>query len=94
MRWPKLSVIRIDEKGIFMTGSFWKEAAGKLPPEVKQRHAAAFDAAARYEPLVDRLIEAGRYARRALGFACGAAAAALHTVARTLDDAARRLSPR
>ena len=49
-----------------MTGSFWKEAAAKLPLEVKQRHAAAFNAAERYEPLVDWLIEAGGHARRAL----------------------------
>jgi hypothetical protein len=77
-----------------MTESFWKEAAAKLPPEVRQRHAAAFDAADRYEPLVDWLIEAGGSVRRALAVCCGSAAGALHTAARPLEAAARRLSPR
>ena len=77
-----------------MTGSFWKQAAAKLPPEVKRRHAAAFDAADRYEPLVDWIVEAGGHARRGLAACCGAAAGALHTVARSLEGAARRLSLR
>jgi hypothetical protein len=77
-----------------MTGSFWKQAAAKLPPEVRRRHAVAFEAADRYEPLVDRLIEAGRFSRRALALGCGAAAGTLHSLARTLDAAARRLSMR
>lgn len=77
-----------------MNGSFWKTAAAKLPPEVRQRHAAAFDAADRYEPVLDCIIGAGRYARRALAFLCGTAAGALHTLARTLDAAARRLALR
>jgi hypothetical protein len=77
-----------------MTESFWKKAAEKLPPEVKQRHAAAFDAADRYEPLVDWLVEAGGSVRRALAVCCGAAAGALHTAARRLEAAAGRLSLR
>ena len=77
-----------------MTESFWKKAAEKLPPEVWQRHAPAFDAADRYEPLVDWIVDAGGYARRALALVCGAAAGALYTVAGTLEAAARRLSLR
>lgn len=77
-----------------MTGSFWKKAAEKLPPEVRERHAPAFDAADRYEPLVDWIVDAGGYARRALAFTCGAAAGGLYTVARTLEATARRLSLR
>jgi hypothetical protein len=78
----------------YMTESFWKKAAEKLPPEVRQRHAPAFDAADRYEPLVDWLVEAGGHARTALAFTCAAAAGGLYTVARTLEAAARRLSLR
>lgn len=77
-----------------MTGSFWKTAAAKLPPEVRQHHAAAFEAADRYEPLVDWLIETGGHVRRALAIGCGATAGALHSVARALEAAARRLSLR
>lgn len=75
-----------------MSTSFWKAAAASLPPEVRLRYAADFEAAERFEYLVDIGIEASRFAKRALAKCCRVAAHALRTAARILDTAARRLT--
>ena len=75
-----------------LTKSFWKNAAASMRPEVQGLYAAEFEAMERYEPLLDAAIGAGRYARRALGTSCRAAAHWLRAAARSLDSAGRRLS--
>ena len=75
-----------------MSTSFWKQAAASLPPEVRRRYAADFEAAERFEYLVDIGIEAWGFARRALAKTCQVAAYALLTAARILHTAARRLT--
>jgi hypothetical protein len=67
-----------------MNDSFWKEAAASLPPEVRSRYAAEFEAMERYEVLLDVVMSGGSRARRALGRGC-------QTAARLLDTAAQRL---
>lgn len=76
-----------------MTTSFWKKAAASLPPEIRDRYAAHFEAAERYEHLLDFGIEAWPVARRALAKGCHGAAHALRMAARSLDSAARHLKP-
>jgi hypothetical protein len=49
-----------------MTDSFWKNAARSLPPEVRWRYAKLFEAAERYERLLDLALDAGGHALRAL----------------------------
>jgi hypothetical protein len=46
--------------------SFWREAASRLPPEVRQRYAAEFERAERWELTVDSIIETARDAYRLL----------------------------
>ncbi len=75
-----------------MSTSFWKEAAASLPPEVRRRYTANFEAAERFEYLVDVGIEAWGFARRTLAKSCQVAAHTLRTAARILDTAARRLT--
>lgn len=75
-----------------MTTSFWKHAAASLPPEIRYRYAAEFEAAGRFEQVLDRLVGAWGRARRALAKSCEIAARALRAAARILDAAARRLS--
>lgn len=76
-----------------MTTSFWKDAAASLPPAVRHRYAANFEAAERYEHLLESGIEAWRIARRALAKCCQVAAGALRAAARSLDRAARHIRP-
>ena len=76
-----------------MARSFWKDAAASLPPAIRDRYAADFAAAERYEHLFDSGIEAWRIARRGLAKSCQAAAHALRAGARFLDGAARHIRP-
>ncbi len=76
-----------------MTTSFWKDALASLPPSVQRRYAASFEAAERYEALLDLGIEAWDSAKHALGKICQAAARAMRGTARILEDAAHRLLP-
>jgi hypothetical protein len=52
------------------TTSFWKNAAACLPPEARRRYAADFEAAERFELLLDLGIEACGIATRALAKGC------------------------
>jgi len=76
-----------------MTTSFWKDALASLPPAVQRRYAASFEAAERYEALLDLGVEAWDSGRRALGKICQATARAMRGTARILEDAAHRLLP-
>lgn len=76
-----------------MTTSFWKDALASLSPEIRHRYAADFEAAERYEYVLDLIIEGWGYARHALAKSCQAAALGLRTAARCLDAAAQRLFP-
>jgi len=76
-----------------MTTLFWKDALASLPPNVQRRYAASFDAAERFEALLDLGIEAWRSAKHALAKICQAAARAMRGTARILDGAAHRLLP-
>lgn len=76
-----------------MTTSFWKDALASLPPEVQRRYAANFEAAERFEALLDLGIEASGSARHALAKICKATAHAMRETARILEDAAHRLLP-
>jgi hypothetical protein len=75
-----------------MCSSFWKNAAASLPPQVRRRYAAEFAAAERFEAVLDFVIEAGSFARRALGRGCESVAAGLRKTARILDVVARHLA--
>ena len=75
-----------------MTTTFWKDAAASLPPEIRHRYTADFEAAERYEQLLDLGIESWGLGRRALAKCCQAAAHALRAGARIFDTAARRLA--
>jgi hypothetical protein len=74
-----------------MTRSFWKDAAASLPPAIRDRYAADFRAAERYEHLFDFGVDAWRMARRGLAKLCQVAASALRAAARFFDSAARRV---
>jgi hypothetical protein len=76
-----------------MTTSFWKDALASLPPSVQRRYAANFEAAERFEVLLDLGIEAWGSAKHALARICQGAARAMRTTARILDGAAHRLLP-
>lgn len=75
------------------TGSFWRTAAASLPPQIQGRYAGLFEAAERYELLFDIVATSGGRVRRALAHSCRGIADALRNAARTLDVAARRLTP-
>jgi len=76
-----------------MTTSFWKDALASLPPSVQRRYAASFEAAERYEALLDLGVEAWDSAKHALARICQAAARAMRATARILEGAAHRLLP-
>jgi len=84
---------RFPTKRKTMTTSFWKDALASLPPSVQRRYAASFEAAERYEALLDLGIEAWGSAKHALAKICQAAARAMRGTARILEDAAHRLLP-
>ena len=50
-----------------MPDTFWRNAAASLPPHVRRRYAHLFEAAERYEPVIDFLVDSAHRARRALG---------------------------
>ena len=37
--------------------SFWKKAAASLPPHVQQKYGHLFEAAERYEPVIDFIVD-------------------------------------
>ena len=74
-----------------MTTSFWQDALASLPPSVQRCHAASFEAAARFEALLDSGMEAWGSAKDSLAKICQATAHAMRTTARILDRAAHRL---
>ena len=76
-----------------MTTLFWKDALASLPPNVRRRYAASFEAAERLEALLDLGIEAWGSVKHALAKICQAAARAMRGTARILDGAAHRLLP-
>ena len=76
-----------------MTKSFWKDALASLPLSVQRRYAASFEAAERFEALLDLGIEAWGSAKHALAKFCQAAARAMRGTARILEGAAHRLLP-
>ncbi|HMG61104.1 MAG TPA: hypothetical protein VK583_15350 [Burkholderiales bacterium] len=76
-----------------MTTLFWKDALASLPPNVRRRYAASFEAAERLEALFDLGIEAWGSVKHALAKICQAAARAMRGTARILDGAAHRLLP-
>jgi len=76
-----------------MAESFWKAAAASLPPQVQQRYASWFEAAEKYEPVIEFIATARARAHSALARCFRGIADALRNAARTLDVAARRLTP-
>jgi hypothetical protein len=76
-----------------MTTLFWHNALASLPPSVRPRYAASFEAAERFDALLDLGIEAWGSAKHLLAKICQAAAHAMRVTARILDGAARRLLP-
>jgi hypothetical protein len=76
-----------------LTTSFWKDALASLPPIAQRRYATAFEAAERFETLLDTGIAAWGSARRALARTFQTTAHAMRRTARILDSAARRLFP-
>ncbi|HSD99456.1 MAG TPA: hypothetical protein VLB72_01835 [Burkholderiales bacterium] len=80
-------------KEVPMTDSFWKTAAASLPPQVQSRYRRLFETAEEFERMVDYVLTARGSAYRALARACRGLADALSNAARTLDVAARRLTP-
>lgn len=75
-----------------MNQSFWEKAANSLPPHLRRRYAADFEMAERFDEALDAGIHAWGVARRALGAALEVFARNLHSVARRIGFAARRLS--
>jgi hypothetical protein len=43
-----------------MSSSFWKEALARLPQHLQRRHAAAFEAAERFERIFEMAWDAGQ----------------------------------
>lgn len=76
-----------------MAESFWKTAAASLPPQIRWRYAGLFEAAERFDLLLDFVATSGGHARRALAQTCRGIADALRNTAQRLDGAARRLTP-
>jgi hypothetical protein len=75
------------------TTLFWKNALASLPPSAQRRYAATFEAAERFEILLDLGIETWGSAKHALAKICRAVAHAMRGTARILDSAAHRLLP-
>jgi hypothetical protein len=76
-----------------MTTSFWKEAANSLPAPVRDRYAAYFEAAERWEIVLDAAVDACRLGKHALAEACRGAARLFRATAGLLDAAARSFTP-
>ena len=53
-------------EGEITTESFWKKAAASLPPHVQRKYGHLFEAAERYEPVVEFLVDGCRDASSAL----------------------------
>ena len=47
--------------------SFWKRAAASLPPHVQRKYAHLFDAAERYEPFLEIIVDRCSDASRSIG---------------------------
>ncbi len=47
-------------------GSFWKKAAASLPPHVRRRYGHLFEAAERYEPVVEFIVDGCASGSRAI----------------------------
>ena len=73
-----------------MSTLFWRNALASLPPSVQRRHATTFEAAERFEAILDLGIEIWGFAKDAIAKACEVAAHAMGGTARTLDRAERR----
>ena len=71
-----------------MTTLFWRNALASLPPSVQRRYATAFEAAERFEAVLDMGIEVWCFARDALAKTSRVAGRAMRGTARTLDHAA------
>src|SRR5688572_5483832 len=54
-------------EGEAVTESFWSSAAASLPPHVRRRYAHLFEAAERWEPVIEALVNACSSAWRAAG---------------------------
>jgi len=83
----------IQTKRKTMRKSFWKDALASLPPSVQVRYAASFEAAERFDALLDMGGEAWDCAKHALARICRTAARAMRGTARRLEGAAHRLLP-
>ena len=53
-------------EGEAVIGSFWSSAAASLPPHARRRYAHLFEAAERWEPVIEFLVDRCRDASRAL----------------------------
>lgn len=73
--------------------SFWKEQADSLPASVRERYAAYFEAAERWDSVLDAGLDVWRGTRRALAQGCHLAARCSRAAAQLLDAAARGLAP-
>ena len=76
-----------------MTTLFWRNALASLPPSVQRRYATSFEAAERFEAVLDLGIEVWCFARDALAKTSRVAAHAMRGTARNLDHAAHRTLP-
>jgi len=76
-----------------MTTLFWKNALASLPPSVQRRYATSFEAAERFEALLDMAIEVWCSAKHALAKTSRVAERAMRGTARTLDHAAHGALP-
>jgi hypothetical protein len=50
-------------EGETATESFWRKAAASLPPHAQRKYAHLFDAAERYEPVIDFIVDLFRKRR-------------------------------
>jgi hypothetical protein len=73
-----------------MSTLFWRNALASLPPSVQRRYASTFEAAERFEAMLDLGIEVWCFAKDAFAKTCEAAAHAMRGTARTLDRAEHR----
>jgi len=73
-----------------MTTLFWRNALASLPPSVQRRYASTFEAAERFEAMLDLGIEVWRFAKDAIAKTYEVAAHAMRGTARTLERAEHR----
>ena len=73
-----------------MTTLFWRNALASLPPSVQRRYATAFEAAERFETMLDLGIEIWGFAKDAIAKTYEVAAHAMRGTARTLERAEQR----